>query len=164
MYLVLTLPAVFALVPAYVMVLTSLKPPAEGRHLAHVGPAHRGSLAAWAQAWATLRPYLLNSLRLAIPATVLSALLGSLNGYVFARWRFPGSETDFNLLLFGLFIAVSITSAAQRPVMVALQNLSGSQIVEWNVQMAAAALPTLIICVLLGRYFVRGLLAGAMKG
>ena len=50
--------------------------------------------------------------------------------------------------------------------MVALQNLSGSQIVEWNVQMAAAlqaALPTLVVYVLLGRFFVRGLLAGAVK-
>ena len=51
--------------------------------------------------------------------------------------------------------------------MVALQNISGSQIVEFDLQMAAAmqaALPTLIIYVLLGRYFVRGLLAGAVKG
>jgi glucose/mannose transport system permease protein len=263
MYAVLLLAAAFVLVPIYVMVSTSLKPPAE----ATVGrmwelPTSL-SFAAWEQAWTTLRPYLRNSFVLAIPATVLSSLLGSLNGYVFSKWRFRGSETIFNLLLFGLFIpyqivliplvvtlqqiglynsiaglvfvhvvygipittlifrnfyaripleiteaaqvdgagvfstylrvalplsipgfvvvgiwqftqvwneflfAVSITSAGQRPVMVALQNLSGSQIVEWNVQMAAAlmaALPTLIVYVLLGRYFVRGLLAGATKG
>ena len=50
---------------------------------------------------------------------------------------------------------------------VALNNLAGSFIVEWNVQMAGAlvaALPTLLIYIILGRYFMRGLLAGALKG
>ena len=46
-------------------------------------------------------------------------------------------------------------------------NLAGSQIVEWNVQMAGAllaALPTLLVYIVLGRYFIRGLLAGSIKG
>jgi len=50
---------------------------------------------------------------------------------------------------------------------VALNNLSGSMITDWNVQMAGAliaALPTLLIFIILGRYFVRGLLAGSLKG
>ena len=53
------------------------------------------------------------------------------------------------------------------PVTVALNNLAGSDIVEWNVQMAGAliaALTTLLIYILLGRYFMRGLLAGSLKG
>jgi glucose/mannose transport system permease protein len=39
--------------------------------------------------------------------------------------------------------------------------------VDWNVQMAGAllaALPTLLIFIILGRFFVRGLLAGSLKG
>jgi glucose/mannose transport system permease protein len=51
--------------------------------------------------------------------------------------------------------------------MVALQNLSGSQIVQWNVQMAGAllaALPTLLVYIFLGKFFVKGLLAGSVKG
>jgi ABC-type glycerol-3-phosphate transport system permease component len=45
-------------------------------------------------------------------------------------------------------------------------HLAGSQIVEWNAQMSGAlpaALPALLVCVILGRYFVRGLLAGSEK-
>lgn len=64
--------------------------------------------------------------------------------------------------------AVTITSnPARQPIQVALQNLAGSQIVEWNVQMAGAllaALPPLLVYIFLGRYFLRGLLAGALKG
>jgi len=56
---------------------------------------------------------------------------------------------------------------AVQPVTVALNNLAGSYIVEWNVQMAGslmAALPTLLVYIFLGRYFMRGLLAGSLKG
>ena len=44
---------------------------------------------------------------------------------------------------------------------------TGSYIVEWNVQMAGAllaALPTLLVYIFLGRYFLRGLMAGSLKG
>jgi glucose/mannose transport system permease protein len=50
---------------------------------------------------------------------------------------------------------------------VALNNLSGSQIKEWNIVMAGAiiaAIPTLIVYIFLGRFFIRGLLAGSVKG
>jgi glucose/mannose transport system permease protein len=48
-----------------------------------------------------------------------------------------------------------------------LNNLAGSQMVQWNVVMAAtllSALPTLLVYIFLGRYFLRGLMAGALKG
>ena len=43
----------------------------------------------------------------------------------------------------------------------------GHQSVDWTVVMAGAAisaLPTMMIYVLLGKFFIRGLLAGSMKG
>jgi len=45
--------------------------------------------------------------------------------------------------------------------------MAGSQIIAWNVQMAGAlltALPPLLVYILAGRYFLRGLLAGSLKG
>jgi glucose/mannose transport system permease protein len=54
-----------------------------------------------------------------------------------------------------------------QPVTVALNNLNGSQSVDWTVVMAAAvlsALPTALVYIFLGRFFIRGLLAGSMKG
>jgi glucose/mannose transport system permease protein len=75
-------------------------------------------------------------------------------------WQFTQAYNDF-------LFAVVLTSFKTWPVTVALNNMAGSQIVQWNVQMAGAllaALPTLLVYILLGRYFLRGLMAGALKG
>ena len=48
---------------------------------------------------------------------------------------------------------------------VALNNLAGSYIVAWNVQLAGvllAALPTMMIYILLGQFFMRDLLVGLL--
>jgi glucose/mannose transport system permease protein len=75
-------------------------------------------------------------------------------------WQFTSIWNEF-------LFAIILTRPDQWPVTVALNNLAGSQIVQWNVQMAGAllaALPTLVVYVFLGRYFLRGLMAGAIKG
>lgn len=87
--------------------------------------------------------------------------LSALGFVVVGIWQFTNIWNEF------LFAVTITTSADQQPIMVALQNLSGSQIVQWNVQMAGAllaALPTLVVYVFLGKFFVRGLLAGSVKG
>ncbi|MGP4038829.1 carbohydrate ABC transporter permease [Gracilibacillus sp. D59] len=262
-YAVLIAIAIFFLTPVYVMLITSVKP------LDEVSLSEMWSLpsaidfSSYVEAFSDLGPNFMNSLYLVIPATLLSAILGAMNGYVLSKWRFKGSEVVFTLILFGMFIpyqsilipliqflntinlynsifglifthvvyglpittlmfrnfyanipnsmieaaqvdgasflgifrqiilplsitgfvvvaiwqftniwneflfAVTITNSDAQPVMVALQNLSGSQIVQWNVQMAGAllaAMPTLLVYILLGKYFVRGLLAGSVKG
>jgi len=76
-------------------------------------------------------------------------------------WQFTSIWNEF------LFAVILTQNPAVRPVTVALYNLAGSYIVEWNVQMAGAllaALPTLLVYIFLGRFFIRGLLAGSLKG
>jgi glucose/mannose transport system permease protein len=85
----------------------------------------------------------------------------SLPGFVVvAIWQFTSIWNDF-------LFAVTVTgNPGTQPATVALNNLAGSFIVEWNVQMAGAliaALPTLIVYIVLGRFFVRGLMAGALR-
>ena len=63
----------------------------------------------------------------------------------------------------------SFAAGEAAPMTVALNNLvsTSTGVKEYNVDMAAAviaALPTLLVYVVAGRYFVRGLMAGAVKG
>ncbi|MGM0641306.1 MAG: carbohydrate ABC transporter permease [Thermotogota bacterium] len=86
----------------------------------------------------------------------------SIPGFVVtAIWQFTNIWNEF------LFAVTVTNNPAKQPITVALVNLAGSQVVEWNVQMAGAliaALPTLIVYIILGKYFIRGLLAGSVKG
>ena len=77
-------------------------------------------------------------------------------------WQFTNIWNDF---LFG----ASFADADSLPMTVALNNLvsSSTGVKEYNVHFAGAviaALPTLVVYVVSGRYFVRGLMAGAVKG
>jgi glucose/mannose transport system permease protein len=75
-------------------------------------------------------------------------------------WQFTSIWNEF------LFAVILTQNPAVRPITVALYNLAGSFIVEWNVQMAGAllaVLPTLLVYIFLGRFFIRGLLAGSLK-
>lgn len=77
-------------------------------------------------------------------------------------FQFTNIWNDF---LFG----ASFAAGESAPMTVALNNLvaSSTSVKEYNVDMAAAmiaALPTLIVYIISGRYFVRGLMAGAVKG
>ncbi len=75
-------------------------------------------------------------------------------------WQFTSAWNDF-------LFAVVLTKPEFWPITVALNNMAGSQIIAWNVQMAGSlltALPTLLVYIFLGRYFLRGLMAGALKG
>ncbi|PAO65992.1 sugar ABC transporter permease [Brucella melitensis] len=77
-------------------------------------------------------------------------------------WQFTNIWNDF---LFG----ASFSGAHSTPMTVALNNLvsSSTGVKEYNVHFAGAilaALPTLIVYIVSGRYFVRGLMSGAVKG
>lgn len=81
---------------------------------------------------------------------------------VTAIWQFTMIWNNF---LFG----VVFTQGGQQPVTVAINDLvdTVTSVHMWNVDMAAAifaALPTLLVYLIAGKYFVRGLTAGAVKG
>jgi len=85
----------------------------------------------------------------------------SIPGFVVAGiYQFTNIWNDF---LFGI---VTIPNPVNQPVTAALNNLSGTQTVDWNVLMAGsliAALPTAIMYLLLGRYYIQGLTSGSVK-
>lgn len=76
-------------------------------------------------------------------------------------WQFTSVWNDF------LFAVTLTQKPSIQPVTVALQNLAGTQVIEWNAQMAGAliaAVPTLFVYIFLGKYFIQGLLSGSVKG
>lgn len=270
----LMLLAALYLMPLWVMVTTSLKSLDEIYAGSFIGLPQAVTFEAWAKAWSEacigtactgLRPYFINSILMVVPAVILSSGIGAVNGYVLSKWRFPGSNVIFGLMLFGCFLpfqavilpmaqvlgrlglsgtipglvlvhtvygicfttlffrnyfvtipdeltraaqidgagffriffsimlpaalpiivvsciwqftqiwndflfGVSFTAGDSSPVTVALNNIVNVTMgrKQYNVDMAAAmiaALPTLIVYVVAGRYFVRGLTAGAVKG
>ena len=77
-------------------------------------------------------------------------------------WQFTNIWNDF---LFG----ASFAAGNGAPMTVALNNLvqSSTGVKEYNVHFAGAilaAMPTLLVYIVAGRYFVRGLMAGSVKG
>ena len=77
-------------------------------------------------------------------------------------WQFTAIWNDF---LFG----VAFSGADSKPITVGLNNMANttSSVKNYNVDMAAAViagLPTMLVYILAGQYFVKGLTAGAVKG
>lgn len=289
-YGLLALFALVYLMPLFVMLVTSFKTMDEIQNGTMLSLPRAPTLAPWAKAWGEtcvgltcngIKGYFWNSIKMVVPAVLISTLLGALNGYVLTKWRFRGHNLVFGLMLFACFIPfqsvllpmatilgslgrfgvtlhnatglswglgnptvnlvfvhvvyglgfttlffrnyyeafpTELVKAAQvdgagffqifrrimlpnslpifvvtviyqftniwndflfasayagtgesMPMTVALNNVvnTSTGVVEYNVNMAAAmiaALPTLLVYVVAGRYFVRGLMAGAVKG
>ena len=96
--------SLFYLMPFYVMFITGLKP-YEDLNVTRMWDLPKGiHLEGIAEAWRRVSPNFRNSAMITIPAALISSLIGSMNGYVFAKWRFPGSDTLFILFLVGMFL------------------------------------------------------------
>ncbi len=275
-YGLLIVACIIFLIPVYMVLVTSFKS-IDQVSINTMWTFPTGfTLESFQRALEKLAPNFANSIVLVVPATAISAMLGSINGYVLSKWHFRGANIIFPLMLFGMFIpyqailipmvqflrsaciiydpaaarctmslygnlwglivvhvvygipittlifrnyyaevpselleagqidgagffglyekiilpisapgfvvvviwqftqiwneflfGATVAGPTSQPITVALLNIAGSQIVEWNVQMAGAfltALPTLLVYILLGRYFIRGLLAGSIKG
>jgi glucose/mannose transport system permease protein len=103
-YLALIFLTLFALAPIYIMVINSFKgitgvSQVEAWNL----PKHL-NLETWKPIWNTLKGSLGRTLFFVVQSSIISAVIGSVNGYVFSKWRFKGSTVIFSLFLFGMFI------------------------------------------------------------
>lgn len=263
-YVLLLLFLLFVLIPVYVVLITSFKTSGDTTAASQWNLPKEWTLEPWRKAWDVLQPYMIRSLSLAIPAAIISSLIGSMNGFVLARWRFPGANIVFAFILFGMFIpyqavmlplrttfteldvtrgvptlivahciygipictlifrnyyativpneiiesarvdgaglvqtylriilpisisgfvvtliwqftsvwndflfALFLTQQNNGPVTLGLAALAGGQKVDYAASMAGALItsfPTLIVYILLGRWFIGGLMAGALKG
>lgn len=103
-YALLLIFVIVLLIPLYVMVVTSFKSSADIRPTTAWNLPGRLSVDGWVKAWDRLSGPLGRSLVLAVVAAAVSSMLGSINGFVFAKWRFPGANIVFTLFLFGMFI------------------------------------------------------------
>lgn len=104
LYLPLIAMAVFYLLPMYVMLVTGFKSFAEV-DLKTMWNLPRGiAFDNYIEAFSKLAPSLWNSFIMVIPAALISSMLGSLNGFILAKWKFRGADIIFPFILFGMFI------------------------------------------------------------
>ncbi|QEL09824.1 carbohydrate ABC transporter permease [Kushneria phosphatilytica] len=274
LYAILAVFAIIYLMPLYVMLTTSFKTLDEIHQGNMLALPSNWTIQPWLEAWGSaciglecngVHGYFFNSIRIVVPAVLISGLLGAFNGYVLTKWRFRGHKIVFGLILFSCFIpfqiillpmarvlgilhvansttglvlvhivygigfttlffrnyyetfpneliraaqldgagfftiffrillpastpiivvtiiwqftnvwndflfGVSFASGDSAPITVALNNLvnSSTGVKAYNVNMAAAmvaAVPTLIVYILAGKYFLRGLMSGSVKG
>ena len=112
-YVVLTAFALYYLIPFAVVVLNSFRDLDDIARNGLLSFPASFSLAHWSVVWNSycvsggchgIAPFFYNSLKIAIPATLISTMLGAVNGYVLSKWRFRGSEALFLLITLGVFM------------------------------------------------------------
>jgi len=112
-YLVVSLIAAAYLVPLLVVVLNSLRTAEEIAQTSMIGWPKQWAwgnyVVAWgdfciAQTCAGIRPYMLNSALVTIPATIISTLLGAVAGYAVSLWRFRGDRWIYGVVTLGIFL------------------------------------------------------------
>ncbi|MFM7500351.1 MAG: carbohydrate ABC transporter permease [Actinomycetota bacterium] len=98
--------------PIYVLVVNSLKG-VKDVYLVNAFDLPKSlDFSAWPVSWSggdyfsafSLGESMSRTLFFVVQSSIISAIIGSINGYVFAKWKFPGSNIVFTLFLFGMFI------------------------------------------------------------
>jgi len=117
LYVFLASAALFFLLPLYVMLATSLKSMDEIRLGNIFALPLAPTLDAWRAAWREactgaacegVQGGFWNSVRIAVPSTILPIALGALNGYALSFWRPRGANLLFGILLLGAFVPVQV--------------------------------------------------------
>lgn len=112
-YGLLTLFAAIYIVPLIVVFLNSFRSLPEIAANGLIAFPEEFKFDAWDRAWNSycilgtcegMQRNLYNSLWMTIPATIISTMLGALNGYVLSKWKFKGSDFLFTCMLLGVFM------------------------------------------------------------
>ena len=127
-FILLILFVILIFIPLYVLFVTSFKRSADVTASEAWTFPSVWSVEGWRGAWEALSPALFRSVALATSVAVLSAVLGSINGFVFAKWRFPGATLVFTLFLFGMFIPYQ---AVMIPLQGMLLDVQGTPGFSW---------------------------------
>lgn len=117
-YAVLTVFAAIYALPLLVIIANSFRELPEIAQNGLIALPRSLSPKAWIDAWSTyciggtcagIQGNFMNSLAMAVPATIISTLIGALNGYVLSKWRFRGSEVLFTCMMLGVFMPGQIS-------------------------------------------------------
>jgi glucose/mannose transport system permease protein len=112
-YGVLGILALIYLLPALVVVLNAFRTYPEVSRYGRIAFPQSFSLDAFSEVWnrfcasgtcSGVKTNFYNSLKIAIPSTVISTALGAVNGYILSKWRFKGAEIVFFCILIGVFM------------------------------------------------------------
>mgnify|MGYP003332843828 FL=1 len=103
-YISLSILFVIAILPIYIMVINSVKGVTGVTQSAAFVPPSKLDFSAWKPVWDNLKVSLGRTAFFVFQSSIISAIIGSINGFVFAKWRFRGSNIIFMLFLFGMFI------------------------------------------------------------
>lgn len=112
-------------IPLYVLLVTSFKTSGQVNAREAWTLPSLWSIDGWKAAWDALAPPLSRSVVLAVSVAVLSAMLGSLNGFVFAKWQFRGATVIFTLFLFGMFIPYQAILIPLQGMLIQVQSQPG---------------------------------------
>src|SRR5207244_4158784 len=95
-------------VPVSITPMAGFKPPSHADAL-HMWQLPNGlDTSGFRGAWAKLAPNVRNSLVMVVPATVLSSVVGAVNGFVFSKLPFRGRNVLFVAILMGMFIPYQV--------------------------------------------------------
>jgi glucose/mannose transport system permease protein len=116
-YALLLLVSLVFLIPLAVILMTAMKPMAEIRAGSIFLPPLAPTLEPFAKAWASactgincngVSAGFWNSVKIVIPAVMLSVLAGAITGYALAQWRFRGADLIMTALMLGAFIPYQV--------------------------------------------------------
>jgi glucose/mannose transport system permease protein len=101
------------LLPLVIVVFNSFRGGPEIAQKGLIGFPESLSLKGWFAAWSTycvsgtcqgIHRNFINSVLMTVPATIVSTLLGAMNGYILSKWRFRGSDAIFTMMMLGVFM------------------------------------------------------------